>query len=157
MYNTYWDELLTGKWQFHFSKYKYVSCLKKKIRKSTNRLKKSWIVSMMWRMLQERANGSATSKPYNWSYPRHMKRKPNKTRLRNNIKLSKVITMCTPGRKRHQNGPMIYVHSRALQLASCSFLEAPGQRVHRARNDTKMDQWSAFGLTHFTCQCIALI
>ena len=82
-----------------------------KIRKSTNRLKKSWIVSMMWRVLQERANGSATSKPYNWSYPRHMKKKPNKTRLRNNIKLSKVITICTPGRKRHQNGPMIYVHS----------------------------------------------
>ena len=53
-------------------------------------------------MLQERANGSTTSKPYNWSYPRHMKKKPNKTRLRNNIKLSKVNTMCTPGRKRHQ-------------------------------------------------------
>ena len=118
--------------------------LKKKIRKSTNRLKKSWIVSMMWRMLQEQANGSATRKPYNWSYPRHMKKKPNKTRLRNNIKLSKVITMCTPGRKRYQNGPMIYVHSRALQLASCSFLQAPVQCAHQVRNDTKMDQWSTF-------------
>ena len=95
-------------------------------------------------MLQERANGSATSKPYNWSYPRHMKKKPNKTRLRNNIKLSKVITMCTPGRKRHQNGPMIYVHSGALQLASCSFLQAPVQCARQVRNDTKMDQWSTF-------------
>ena len=146
----------------------------------------------MWRMLQERANGSATSKPYNWSYLRHMKKKPNKTRLRNNIKLSKVITMWSPSQKRYQNGPMICVHSRALQLASCSFfagastmcspsqkrhkngpmiyvcsralqwiscnfLEAPGQCDHQARNDTKMNQWSAFGLTHFTCQCIALI
>ena len=101
-------------------------------------------MSMMWRMLQERANGSATSKPYNWSYPRHMKKKLNKTRLRNNIKLSKVITICTPGWKRHQNGPMIYVHSRALQLASCSFLQAPVQCAHQVRNNTKMDQWSTF-------------
>ena len=100
----------------------------------------------MWRVLQERANGSATSKPYNWSYPRHMKKKPNKIRLRNNIKLSKVITICTPGRKRHQNRPMIYVHSRALQLASCSSLQAPVQCAHQVRNDTKMDQWSTFVL-----------
>ena len=54
------------------------------------------------------------------------------------------MTMCTPGRKRHQNGPMIYVHSRALQLTSCSFLQAPVQCAHQVRNDTKMDQWSTF-------------
>ena len=58
--------------------------------------------------------------------------------------------MCTPGWKRHQNGPMIYVHSRALQLASCSFLQAPVQCAHQVRNDTKMDQWSTFVPAHFS-------
>ena len=58
--------------------------------------------------------------------------------------------MCSPSQKRHKNGPMIYVCSRALQWISCSFLEAPGQCDHQARNDTKMDQWSAFIPAHFS-------
>ena len=58
--------------------------------------------------------------------------------------------MCSPSQKRHKNGPMIYVCSRALQWISCSFLEAPGQCDQQARNDTKMDQWSAFIPAHFS-------
>ena len=58
--------------------------------------------------------------------------------------------MCSPSQKRHKNGPMIYVCSRALQWISCNFLEASGQCDHQARNDTKMDQWSAFIPAHFS-------
>ena len=63
---------------------------------------------------------------------------------------SNASIMCSPSQNPHQNGPMICVWSRALQLTPSRRFQMPVLCAHQARTHIKMDQWSAFGRTHFS-------
>ena len=97
------------------------------IRKSTNRLKKSWIVSMMRRMLRERASRRAISKPHYWSrsLPRE---KPNwRDQPTLGIFSCHHNVLTRPETKYqvvHQNGPIICVWIHGQYQLSVQFNKA---------------------------------
>ena len=128
----------------------------------------------MWRVLQKRASRRATSKPDYWSFPRDIKAKPKSNDLylarqaRNDTKmdqwsafgptdvsygqLSYLTCQCILRQAVHNTVCLWKFFKRIFEIL-CIFrlisniLHDIWPHIFTARNDAKMDQWSAFGPT----------